>query len=361
MIIGIPKEIKENEFRVSITPEGVMALKHAGHRVLIEKGAGEGSFIPDQGYKDAGAEILKDAKEVYGSADLVLKVKEPLPSEYGFFRQGLTIFTFHHLASHPSLARELIDKGVNALAYETIEEKDGSLPILRPMSEIAGSLAPQIAAHYLLRPYGGRGVLLGGSEGVEPGGVVILGAGVVGISALKISVGLGAEVTIIDAKEDRLKHVKGKFGHDCRALIANRQNIEESIRQCDMLIGAVHIPGARTPRVISRGMLPLMKKGSVIVDVSVDQGGCVETTRPTTHSDPTYEIDGILHYCVSNMPGAVPWTSTRALCRATLPYLLKIADLGLIEASKTYPAIQKGINIASGRVIHPRVKEALCL
>ncbi len=359
MNIGIPREIKENEFRVAAAPSGVMELKKAGHAVFVQKGAGEGSCFPDQDYMNAGAKVLDKAEDVYAGSDIIVKVKEPLPEEFRYFRPGLIIFTFLHLASHPELAKELMKKGVTAVGYETIETPDKTLPILKPMSEIAGRLAPQIAAHHLLRPYGGRGVLLSGVQGVLQGRVLILGMGTVGISAAIISIGLGADVTIVDASEERLSYARGFFKGSINTCISEPSSIGRSVAQSDLVIGAVHIPGARTPVLIPRHMLKTMKKGSVIVDVSVDQGGCVETIRPTTHSEPVYEVDGIIHYGVANMPGAVPWTATRALTNATLPYVLKIANLGLKKAVIEDPSIEKGINIQEGGIIHQKVKEAL--
>lgn len=359
MNIGIPREIKENEFRVAAAPLGVMVLKNAGHRVLVEKGAGEGSYFTDEDYTKAGAEVLDKAGDVYAGADIIVKVKEPLPEEFQYFRQGLVIFTFLHLASDAGLAKELLKKGVTAIGYETIEMPDGSLPILKPMSEIAGRLAPQIAAHYLLKPYGGRGVLLSGLQGVEKGRTLILGGGTVGLNAAIISTGLGAETTVIDAMPERVAYLNDFFKGSVKTSLPDPSAIEEAIRGCDLLIGAVHTAGARTPVLVAKDTLKTMKKGSVIVDVSVDQGGCIETIRPTTHSMPTYEVHGIIHYGVANMPGAVPWTATRALTNATLPYILKIANLGLKGAAERDASIQKGVNVLSGKIIHPRVKEAL--
>lgn len=357
MIIGVPKEIKDNEFRVSLAPSGARALKDAGHRVLVEKDGGSGSAITDAEYAEAGAEIVS-AVDAWG-ADLVVKVKEPRPSEYAYFRDNLSIFTFFHLAADPSLGEELIKKGVTAIAYETLEASDGSLPILTPMSEVAGRLSVQVGAHYLMKTFGGRGVLLSGVPGVERGKVAILGAGVVGENAARIAVGLNAHVTMLDTRAERLRRIEEIFGSTVSTLSSSAHNIELSIKDADLVIGAVHIPGNRTPKLIRRDMLKTMKQGSVIVDVSVDQGGCVETIRPTTHSDPVYEIDGVLHYGVANMPGAVPRTSTFALTNATLPYLLTLAKFGPEKAVSIDAAIKKAVNIHKGRVTHPGVALAL--
>lgn len=359
MIIGVPKEIKDNEFRVSVVPSGVKALREAGHAVIVEKGAGAGSSITDAEYLDAGAEMAASAEEVWRRAGLIVKVKEPRPQEYGFLRDGLIVFTFFHLAADKNLGEELIKKGVTAVSYETLELADKSLPILTPMSEVAGRLAVEVGSHYLMKPYGGRGVLLSGVPGVERGNIVILGAGVVGVNAAKIAVGLGAEVTLVDKRLERLRFIDDIFGARIKTLFSNSYNIEKSLKNAHLLIGAVHIPGARTPKLVTRPMLSLMKKGAVIVDVSVDQGGCVETIRPTTHSDPVYGVEGILHYGVANMPGAVPRTSTFALTNATLPYILKLASLGITEATRQDPALKNALNIHNGKVTHPQVAEAL--
>lgn len=359
MIVGVPREIKDNEYRVGIIPSGVRALAGSGHRVLVERGAGAGSSIDDGDYRQAGAEIADGPEEVYGKADLIVKVKEPRPREYALLRKGSILFTFLHLAADANLAQELLKKDVTAIGYETVELDDGSLPILSPMSEVAGRLAVQVGAHCLLKPQGGRGVLLSGVPGVERGNIAIAGAGVVGVNAARVAAGLGADVLLLDTRVERFRYIDDIFGPRVKTLISNECNIEEALKRCDLLIGAVHIPGARTPRVITRDMLSLMKKGAVIVDVSVDQGGCVETTRPTTHSEPTYEVDGVIHYGVTNMPGAVPRTSTFALTNATIPYILAIANLGLKEAVASTPAIKRGVNTHRGAVTHARVAEAI--
>lgn len=358
MVIGVPKEIKDNEYRVALVPSGVKALKDAGHSVLVETGAGLGSAITDEEYAKAGAEVLS-AEEVWAGAEMVIKVKEPRPQEYKFFREGLVIFTFFHLAANPELGEELIKKGVTAISYETLELDNRTLPILTPMSEVAGRLAVQVGAHYLMKAYGGRGVLLSGVPGVERGNVTIIGSGVVGVNAAKIAIGLGAEVTMLDTRLERFRYLDDVFGSKIKTLFSNSFNIEKAVAQCDLLIGAVHIPGARTPRLVRKEMLSTMRKGSVIVDVSVDQGGCIETIKPTTHSNPIYEIDGIIHYGVANMPGAVPRTSTFALTNATLPYISSIATLGFKEAVNADSAICRGVNIFKAEVTHASVAQSL--
>lgn len=359
MIIGVPKEIKDNEFRVALSPSGAYALKQAGHRVLVETGAGDGSQLPDEQYVSAGAEILpRDA--VWKNSEFIVKVKEPLPEEHYYLREGLIIFTFLHLAAQLPLAGELIKNRVTAIAYETVETDDGRLPILAPMSEVAGRLAVQIGAHYLLKQNRGMGVLLGGVPGVLPGSAVILGAGTVGISAARIAAGLGARVTLIDANVDKLRHAENVFGAEARVetLYSNPLNIETAVAACDLLVGASHVPGAKTPKLVTKDVVARMKKGSVIVDVSVDQGGSVETIKPTTHSDPVFEVSGVIHYGVANMPGAVPRTSTFALTNATLPYVLKIANLGLKEAVNRDTSLKRGINTHAGGVAHRAVATA---
>lgn len=358
MITGVPKEIKDNEFRVGLVPAGARALKEAGHTVLVERGAGLGSAIEDSEYTAAGAEIVT-AEEAWSRSSLVVKVKEPRPEEYKYLKPGLSVFTFFHLAADQRLADELINKNVAAIAYETLELDDRTLPILAPMSEVAGRLAVQAGAYHLLKSHGGRGVLLSGAPGVEAGSVVILGGGVVGVNAARIAVGLGARVTILDTNAAKLRYIDDLFGSRVQTLYSNSHNIEESISQCDLLVGAVHIPGLRTPRLVKRDMLGLMKKGSVIVDVSVDQGGCIETIRPTTHSDPVYEVDGVIHYGVANMPGAVPRTSTFALTNATLPYLLMLANLGTKRAAETSIPLKKALNIIDAKVVNRNVADSL--
>jgi len=359
MIIGVPREIKDNEYRVAMVPSGVKALADAGHTVLVEKDAGAGSGIADTEFAAAGARIMDEASEVYRRADMIVKVKEPQSREYRYVRDGLLIFTFLHLAAEKHLADILLRSGCTALGYETVETGEGGLPILGPMSEIAGRLSVQVGAHYLMKSYGGEGVLLGGIPGTERGRVVIIGAGNVGANAARIAVGLGAEVTVLNRSVEKLKYLDDIYGGRINTLISNHYNVERATGECDLLIGAVHMAGSRTAKVVTRQMVSAMKKGSVIVDVSVDQGGCVETIVPTTHSQPTYDVDGVIHYGVANMPGAVPRTSTFALTNATLPYIMNIASLGLKEATVRDPALKRGVNVHRGRVTHPGVAGAI--
>lgn len=358
MVVGVPREIKDNEFRVGLVPSGAAALVRAGHSVLVEKGAGAQSAITDEEYRASGAEIVNSAADVWNRASLVVKVKEPRPGEYRFLRKDLSIFTFFHLAADPELAAELIKNRTMAIAYETVECDNGALPILAPMSEVAGRLSVQAGAHFLMKAYGGRGVLLGGVPGVESGHVVIAGAGIVGVNAVKVAVGLGAQVTVLDTRAERLRALDDLYGSRVQTLYSNPLNLEEGLQKADLFIGAVHIPGARTPRLVTRDMIKTMKKGAVIVDVSVDQGGCIETIRPTTHSDPVYEVDGVIHYGVANMPGAVPRTSTFALTNATLPFVLRLADSGLKGALSSGP-LKRGLNLVDGHVVHKSVAEAI--
>jgi alanine dehydrogenase len=358
MIIGVAKEIKDHEARVGLVPSGAATLVEAGHRVLVQEGAGDSSSLPDRDYSAAGAEILKTAAEVWNRSDLVIKVKEPQPSEYGFFRKGLVLFTYLHLAPLPDLTAKLTQSGVTAVAYETIREPNGSLPLLTPMSEVAGRMAVQIGAQYLEAPNGGRGMLLGGVPGVEAARVVILGGGVVGHNAAKMAVGLGAQVTVIDRNLDRLRNLDDIHGASIVTLASNAWTVAESLRLADLVIGAVLIPGASAPRLVRRSMLATMKQRSVMVDVAIDQGGCFETSRPTTHTAPIYFVDGVLHYCVSNMPGAVPHTSTFALTNATFPYLMKIAEHGLEAAAKSDHSLLEGINTYAGHITSQAVAES---
>jgi len=358
MIVGVPKEIKTLENRVALTPGGAESLTRRGHTVLVEQGAGLGSGISDDEYRAAGAEIVS-AKEAW-SAELVVKVKEPLPEEYSYLRSDLVLFTYLHLAASESLTQAMIRSGVTGIAYETVQLEDGSLPLLTPMSEVAGRMATQVGAYHLERPQGGRGILLGGVPGVAPGAVVILGGGTVGTNAAKIALGLGAQVYVLDINHRRLQYLDDVFGGRLITLTSTEANIKKAIRFADLVIGAVLIPGAKAPKLVTREMLAEMKEGAVIVDVAVDQGGCVETIRPTTHDDPTYVVDGVVHYGVANMPGAVPRTSTFALTNQTLPYLLRLAERGL-EALKDDPALLKGLNTYGGKVTHPAVAEAFGL
>jgi alanine dehydrogenase len=358
LIIGVPKEIKENEGRVAIVPSGVRALREAGHRVLVEAGAGEGSSIHDGDYEAAGAEMCAAAGDVWGPAALVVKVKEPVEREFGHLRDGLMVFAFLHLAANGALAAELLKKGVTAIGYETVEIDDGSLPILAPMSAIAGRLSVLEGVHYLTGPCGGSGVLISGVPGVPPGGVAILGAGIVGLNAARMAVGLGARVTVLDVRAEGLRRVDEAFGGRVSTCFSNPDSIEDAVIGADILVGAVHSAGLRAPRLVSRRTVARMRKGSVIVDVSVDQGGCVETIRPTTHSDPVYVAEGVVHYGVANMPGAVPRTATYALTAATLPYLLALAMDGM-DAVRSNPSLRRGVNTHSRRVTHPSVAASL--
>lgn len=358
MIVGVAKEVKDHETRVGLVPGTVFALKEAGHQVLAEANAGVGSSIPDSDYVAAGAEIVATAAEIWGRSDLVVKVKEPQPSEYAFFRPGLILFTYLHLAPLPELTAKLVETGVHSVAYETIRERDGSLPLLTPMSEVAGRMAVQVGAQYLEKPNGGRGVLLGGVPGVAPGNVVILGGGVVGHNAAKMAVGLGAHVTIIDLNLNRLRELDDIYSSQIVTLASNSWTITESLRHADLVVGAVLIPGASAPKLVRRSMLKVMKKGAVMVDVAIDQGGCFETSHATTHTDPIYYVDDVLHYCVSNMPAAVPHTSTFALTNATSPYLMQLANKGLARACRESQAISEGVNTYDRHITYPAVAES---
>ncbi len=358
MRIGVPKEVKDHESRVALVPSGVTALREAGHEVFVETQAGAASSLPDQEYIEAGARILETAFEVWRNADLVVKVKEPQPSEYPHLRPGLLLFTYLHLAPLPELTDKLLAARVNAVAYETIRESDHSLPLLTPMSEVAGRMAAQVGAQYLEAPNGGRGILLGGVPGVAPANVVILGGGVVGHNAAKMAVGLGAHVTIIDRNLNRLRELDDIYSSQVVTLASNVYTIREALRQADLVIGAVLIPGASAPKLVRRDMVSQMKKGAVMVDVAIDQGGCFETSHATTHTDPIYFVDGVLHYCVSNMPAAVPHTSTFGLTNATFPYLLELANKGLEKACEGSEAISEGVNTYQGHVTYPAVAES---
>ena len=355
MIIGVPKEIKDHETRVGLVPSGVIALREAGHEVLVETHAGEGSSITDREYMQAGAAILESAAEVWKRADLVIKVKEPQNSEYEYFRPGLILFTYLHLAPLPELTDRLLSSKVNGVAYETILESDFSLPLLTPMSEVAGRMAVQVGAQYLEKPNGGRGILLGGVPGVAPANVVILGGGIVGTNAAKIAVGMGAHVTIIDRNLNRLRQLDDIFNGEVVTLASNVWTISENLKTADLVVGAVLIPGASAPRLVKREMIANMKRGAVVVDVAIDQGGCFETSHATTHTEPIYFVDGVLHYCVSNMPAAVPHTSTFALTNATFPYLLELATYGLEGACERHASLKKGVNTYNGYVTHAGV------
>jgi alanine dehydrogenase len=358
MIIGVPKEIKDKEFRIGIVPAGVRKLVESGHSVLVEAKAGLGSEISDAEYEAAGAQLIPDAATLYGKAELIMKVKEPLAQEYIYMREGLILFTYLHLAPLPELTRVLLDKKVTAIAYETVSRDNEFLPLLTPMSEVAGRMSIQVGAHFLEKEAGGRGVLLGGVTGVEPGYVVILGSGTVGTNAAQMAVGLGASVTVMGRNSARLAALEKSFSGKIRTRLSSRENITAEISRADLVIGAVLVPGAAAPRLITRDMLPLMQKGAVVVDVSIDQGGCIETARPTTHSDPVYSVDGIIHYCVANMPGAVPRTSTFALTKVTLPYALAIADKGLHKAIQGDVALKRGVNTHKGKLTNREVAMA---
>ncbi|MEI7474006.1 MAG: alanine dehydrogenase [bacterium] len=360
MIIGIPKEIKSNEHRVAITPAGVEAFKKFGHTVYIETKAGIGSSFTDEDYIEAGAEILNTAKEVFAKSDMIMKVKEPLPAEYDLFKDGQLLFTYLHLAPEPNLTKALLAKNVVGIAYETVQLRDGSLPLLTPMSEVAGRMSVQIGAMLLEKHYGGMGVLLGGVPGTAPGKVVIIGGGIVGRNAAKMAIGLGADVTIIDINLDRLRFLDDVFGGRVKTLMSTTYNIREELKTADLFIGAVLIPGARAPKIVTEDIVKQMKKGSVIVDVAIDQGGSVETIdRVTTHDNPAYEKHGVIHYSVANMPGAVARTSTFALTNATLPYALELANKGYEQAIKDNYALAKGVNVFKGKLTYKSVADSL--
>lgn len=358
MIIGVPKEIKDHEFRVALTPSGAGRLVEAGHRVLIEAGAGAGSGLEDERYRAAGVEVLADKPSLFERSDLIVKVKEPLAQEYPLFRKGQALFTYLHLAADRRLTEALLERHILAIAYETVERPDRSLPILKPMSEVAGRLSVQVGAHFLERTQGGRGVLLGGVPGVPNGRVVILGAGVVGSHATQMAVGLGAQVTVFNLDRERLEAMDTMYRGRVVTMTPNPDWVEKAVIEADLVIGAVLVPGGRAPKVIGRDTVGRMKKGAVIVDVSVDQGGCVETTRPTSHSDPVYLVDGVLHYAVPNIPGIVPETSTFALTNASFPFILRLAERGPEQAIRADPALAKGLNLAYGRVTCRAVAEA---
>ena len=358
MIIGVPKEIKDHETRVGLVPSGVIALREAGHEVLVETRAGEGSSITDREYIETGAVVLQSAAEVWHKAGVVVKVKEPQPAEYGYFRPGLILFTYLHLAPLPELTDKLLAARVNGVAYETIVEKDGSLPLLTPMSKVAGRMSVQVGAQYLEKPNGGRGILLGGVPGVAPGNLVILGGGIVGINAAKVAIGMGAHVTIIDRNLDRLRELDDIFNGQVVTLASNAWTIGENLKTADLVVGAVLIPGASTPKLVRREMVAGMRRGAVMVDVAIDQGGCFETSHATTHTEPTYVVDGVVHYCVSNMPAAVPHTSTLALTNATFPYLLELADHGLEGACTRHRGLRQGVDTYNGYVTHRGVAES---
>jgi len=358
MVIGVPKEMKDHEYRVSVTPDGVRALRQTGHEIWIERSAGVGSGYSDEDYQNAGAITAESKEQLFQQAMLIVKVKEPLLSECHFFHPGQTLFTYLHLASLPDLTKALLDTTITAIAYETIEAKDGTLPMLKPMSEIAGRMSVQIGAHYLEKTHGGRGVLLAGVPGVEPGKVVVLGAGVVGSAATGIAVGMGAHVTMINLDLERLRVLDELYRGRIVTRVSSQAAIDETVMAADLVIGAVLVPGARAPKLVSRKLVARMKPGAVVVDVAVDQGGCFETTKPTTHSDPVYMVDDVLHYGVSNMPGIVPRTSTVALTNATLPFLLRLASQGVKEAVRADAGLGKGVNLSGGKITCREVADA---
>ena len=357
MIIGVPKEIKRHEYRIGLTPAGAAELNRDGHTVLVEAGAGEGSGFGDEAYCRAGAGIC-GREELFGRSELIVKVKEPLPAEYDLLREGQALFTYLHLATNPPLTELLLARGVTAIGYETVE-KDGTLPLLSPMSEIAGRMAPLMGSFYLQKIHGGMGVLVCGATGVKPGRALILGAGMVGANAARICIGLGMDTTVLNRGTDRLQRLEKLFPGRVKTLVLNEQTLRGEIREADLVIGALLVPGGRTPILIRREMFGTMKRGSVLVDVSVDQGGCAETSRPTTHDDPVYEVDGIIHYTVANMPGAYPRTSTLALTNATLPYVKKLAELGIDEALLRDRALAGALNTCRGSIAHKALADAV--
>jgi alanine dehydrogenase len=355
--IGVAKEIKPDEYRVALTPAGARELGQCGHDVIVETGAGEGSAFTDAAYEAAGARIVS-IDDVWNESELLLKVKEPIAPEYDRLREGLVLFTYLHIAADEPLTRALLDSGITAVAYETVETDNGALPLLAPMSEIAGRLAAQAGAYFLEKPLGGRGLLLGGVPGVAPGRVVVIGGGMVGYNAAVIAIGLGANVTILERSIDRMRHLEEVLSGRVSLVMSSSLQIEESVKEADVVIGAVLIPGALAPRLITREMVARMKEGAVLADVAIDQGGCAETSRPTTHSEPVYTVEGVTHYCVANMPGAVPITSTKALTNATLPYVEEIADYGLAEAVARDPVLARGVNAVDGKVTYEAVADA---
>ena len=361
MIVGVPKEIKVHESRVAITPEGVSEFVHAGHTVIIEDKAGVASSITNEEFIAAGATIVPTADDVWQKADLVLKVKEPIEPEYPKMRKGQTLFTYLHLAASKACTDALVKSGTTAIAYETVQTKKNQLPLLIPMSEVAGRMSIQEGAKYLEKPMGGRGVLLGGVPGVKPAEVLVLGGGIVGTQAAKMAAGLGARVTMMDISLPRLRQLDDIMPANVETMISNEYNVRNAIKTADLVIGGVLIPGAKAPKLITRDMLPSMKKGAVIVDVAIDQGGCFETSKPTTHAEPCYEVDGVVHYCVANMPGAVPYTSTLALTNATLPYAVQLANKGWKKACADSNELKLGLNVISGKVVYKGVAEAFNL
>ncbi len=358
MKVGVPRELKDHEYRVAITPAGVRELVFYDHKVLIEKGAGRGSSIPDSDFERAGATIVDDADSVFADSDMVLKVKEPIDEEFGRLREGLLLFTYLHLAASKPVTQALVESGTTSVAYETVELPDRSLPLLAPMSEVAGRMAPQVGAVLLERERGGRGVLLGGVSGVSPAKVVVIGAGMAGMNAAWIAQGMEAEVVILDKNINKLRDVDRIHQGKILTLFSTRLSVEETVTAADLVIGAVLVPGALAPKVVGKETVAQMKPGAVVVDISIDQGGCFETSRMTTHSDPTYVVDDVVHYCVGNMPGAVPHTSTYALTNATLPYVIELASTGLADAVRNDPGLAKGVNVYKGSVVYEPVADA---
>ena len=361
MIIGVPKEIKNNENRVALTPAGASELIKHGHTLYVQKTAGEGSGFSDSEYQAAGATILNTIEEVYAIAEMIIKVKEPIESEYSLIKKDQLLFTYFHFASYEPLTHAMIERGAVCLAYETVEKADRSLPLLIPMSEVAGRMSIKEGAKYLEKPMGGRGVLLGGVPGVKPAEVLVLGGGIVGTQAAKMAAGLGARVTMMDISLPRLRQLDDIMPANVETMISNEYNVRNAIKTADLVIGGVLIPGAKAPKLITRDMLPSMKKGAVIVDVAIDQGGCFETSKPTTHAEPCYEVDGVVHYCVANMPGAVPYTSTLALTNATLPYAVQLANKGWKKACADSNELKLGLNVINGKVVYKGVAEAFNL
>jgi alanine dehydrogenase len=361
MIVGVPKEVKDRENRVSTTPAGVAEYAARGHKVVVERNSGTGSGFSDQEYAAAGAELIDDHKSVFDRAEMIVKVKEPVPEEYDLLRPDQLLFTYLHLAADEPQTRALMRNRVQAVAYETVQINNGPLPLLTPMSEVAGRMAVQVGAHYLERTYGGRGMLLGGVPGVPGANVVVVGGGVVGTNAAQIALGMGANVTVLDVNVERLRFLDLVLHGRIHTLASNRHNVAIAVKEADLVICGVLIAGAKAPKLVSREMIHSMRPGSVVVDVAIDQGGCIETAKPTSHSDPIYEVDGVIHYCVTNMPGAVPRTSTLALSNVTLPYALELADLGLAEAARRDSALAKGINVLNGAVTYKAVAEAFSL
>jgi alanine dehydrogenase len=361
MRIGVPKEIKVHEYRVGLTPASVAELVAHGHEVFVETGAGQGIDCPNKAYEKAGAKILPDAKSIFESVEMIVKVKEPQPQEIAMLRRGQILFTYLHLAADKEQALGLMKSGAICIAYETVTSKSGSLPLLKPMSEVAGRMSVQVGAHYLEKEQGGRGVLLGGVPGVAPAKVAILGGGVSGVNAAQMATGMRADVTIYDISNERLAELDMFFSSQIKTAYASRAAIAKAVEEAELVIGAVLVPGAAAPKLVTREMLKTMKRGSVLVDIAIDQGGCFETSHPTTHADPVYEVDGIIHYCVANMPGAVARTSAFALNNATLPFALKIASLGAIEAMRRDPHLANGLNVSDGKIRHQAVAEALDL